>query len=193
MIMGKHIDKLVECRDEGVNTLPVLLGDKRARALAAAALIGQHVSVIALVAARKMPPGALLALAAARHALVAPVLRHREPAQGHAQPTRSRHHEARDRGGHLRAQRQVTPVDLEVIELVDDLLARLAREELGVLDHRRVDFLEAEARSDVAKVAEQPVASALVFGIEVARSARCLQGRLGHASGYHGSPGAAAG
>ena len=65
MIMGKHIDKLVECRDEGVNTLPVLLGDKRSRALAAAALIGQHVSVIALVAARKMPPGALLALAAA--------------------------------------------------------------------------------------------------------------------------------
>ena len=82
MIMGKHIDKLVECRDEGVNTLPVLLGDKRARALAAAALIGQHVSVIALVAARKMPPGALLALAAAPFELrgALDVLRNGRPA-----------------------------------------------------------------------------------------------------------------
>ena len=82
MIMGKHIDKLVECRDEGVNTLPVLLGDKRSRALAAAALIGQHVSVIALVAARKMPPGALLALAAAPFELrgALDVLRNGRPA-----------------------------------------------------------------------------------------------------------------
>lgn len=82
MIMGKHIDKLDECRDEGVNTLPVLLGDKRARALAAAALVGQHVSLIALVAARKMPPGALLALAAAPFELrgALDVLRNGRPA-----------------------------------------------------------------------------------------------------------------
>jgi len=82
MIMGKHIDKLDECRDAGVNTLPVLLGDKRSRVLAAAALVGQHVSLIALVAARKMPLGALLALVAApfelRGALA--VLRNRRPA-----------------------------------------------------------------------------------------------------------------
>jgi len=82
MIMGKHIDKLDECRDEGVNTLPVLLGDKRARALAAAALVGQHVSLIALVAARKLPPGALLALAAAPFELrgALDVLRNGRPA-----------------------------------------------------------------------------------------------------------------
>ena len=82
MIMGKHIDKLDECRDKGVYTLPVLLGDKRARALAAAALVGQHVSLIALVAARKMPPGALLALAAAPFELrgALDVLRNGRPA-----------------------------------------------------------------------------------------------------------------
>ena len=82
MIMGKHIDKLDECRDKGVYTLPVLIGDKRARALAAAALVGQHVSLIALVVARKMPPGALLALAAAPFELrgALDVLRNGRPA-----------------------------------------------------------------------------------------------------------------
>jgi hypothetical protein len=35
-------------------------------------------------------------------------------------------------------------VELEVVELVDDLLARLAGEELRVLDHRRIDLFEPE-------------------------------------------------
>jgi len=66
----------------------------------------------------------------------------------------------------------VVTVDLEVVELLDDLLARLAREELRVLHHRRVDFLEAEAPGHGPEVAEEPVAQAQILGIEVPRPLR---------------------
>ena len=66
-------------------------------------------------------------------------------------------------------------VEHEVVELVDDLLAGLAGEELGVLDDGRVDFLEAEAARDLAEVVEEPVPPAHVLGIEVARAAGGLE------------------
>ena len=66
-------------------------------------------------------------------------------------------------------------MQLEVVELLDDLLAGLAREELGVLDDRRVDLLEAEAARDLAEVREEPAPQAQVLGIEVARAARRLE------------------
>ena len=66
-------------------------------------------------------------------------------------------------------------MQLEVVELVDDLLARLADEELGVLDDRRVDLLVAEAARDLAEVAEEPAPEAQVLGVEVARAARGLE------------------
>ena len=45
-------------------------------------------------------------------------------------------------------------VQFEMVELVDDLLACLASEELGMLDHGRVDFFEAELERDPAKEVE---------------------------------------
>jgi hypothetical protein len=74
----------------------------------------------------------------------------------------------------------VTVVELEVVELVGDLLAGLAREQLGVLEHRRIHLLVAEAARDGAEVAEEPVSPAHVLGIEVARAARRLE-RVRHA------------
>ena len=68
-------------------------------------------------------------------------------------------------------------MQLEVEELAGDLLAGLAREQLLVLEHGRVDALEAERARDRAEVLEQPVAEAQVLGVEVARSARRLEGR----------------
>ena len=79
-------------------------------------------------------------------------------------------------------------MQLEVVELLDDLLARLAREELGVLDDRRVDLLEAEAARDLAEVAEEPRPQAQVLGIEVARAARRLE--VGAGSGASVTTGA---
>ena len=65
-------------------------------------------------------------------------------------------------------------VELKVVELVDDLLAGLAHEELGVLDDRGVHFLEGESLGDFAKVAKEPVPKSLIFGVNVP----CSAGRL---------------
>ncbi len=122
-------------------------------------------------------PLEMLALAAARHALVAPVLGDGEPAQRQAQRAGPRHHHARDRRRHLGAQREVTVVHREVVELLDDLLARLAREQLRVLDDRRIDLLEAHAPRHFPELREEPAALPHLLGIEVARAARRLERR----------------
>ena len=71
-----------------------------------------------------------------------------------------------------------------MIELVHDLLARLANEELGVLEDRGVHLFEGELSGDGAEVAEKPVANAQIFRVEVARPTRRLQ-----LLGAHGSLG----
>ena len=58
---GKHIDKINDRTAHGLGTLPALLGEPAACALAAVALVGQHVATILLVYTRLFPPGALLA------------------------------------------------------------------------------------------------------------------------------------
>ena len=65
----------------------------------------------------------------------------------------------------------------EVVELLDDLFARLAREQLRVLDDRRVDLLEAHAPRHFAEVGEEPAALPHLFRVEVARAARRLECR----------------
>ena len=57
----------------------------------------------------------------------------------------TRDHHARERGRELGSQRQVPFVEVEVIELLDDLLALFALVELGVFDDGRVHFFEGEA------------------------------------------------
>jgi 1,4-dihydroxy-2-naphthoate octaprenyltransferase len=60
VLMGKHIDKIPWDAADGTRTLPVLLGEARARRLTQAMFVGFYASVAALVAARVLPVGALL-------------------------------------------------------------------------------------------------------------------------------------
>jgi 1,4-dihydroxy-2-naphthoate polyprenyltransferase len=69
VLMGKHVDKIPWDAPEGVRTLPVLLGEARARVVTQALMVGFYVAVVALVIADDLPwpalavAGALPALA----------------------------------------------------------------------------------------------------------------------------------
>ena len=62
VLMGKHIDKIPWDAPDGTHTLPVLLGEARARRLTQAMFVGFYASVIALVVARIFPVASLLVL-----------------------------------------------------------------------------------------------------------------------------------
>jgi 1,4-dihydroxy-2-naphthoate octaprenyltransferase len=64
VLMGKHIDKLPWDREEGVRTLPVLLGDATSRRVTGVLMIGFYASVVALVATRTATVWTLAGLAA---------------------------------------------------------------------------------------------------------------------------------
>ncbi len=63
VLMGKHIDKIPWDEPDGTNTLPVILGESRARAVTKGMFVVFYLGVIALVATQVMPVGALLVLA----------------------------------------------------------------------------------------------------------------------------------
>ena len=69
VLMGKHIDKIAWDAPDGTHTLPVLIGEGRARRLTQVMFAGFYVSVIALVIGRALPVASLLVL------LSLPVLR----------------------------------------------------------------------------------------------------------------------
>jgi len=60
VLMGKHIDKLPYDRPTGTNTFPVLVGERAARLVTQAMMIGFYVGVVALVIVRALPWPALL-------------------------------------------------------------------------------------------------------------------------------------
>jgi 1,4-dihydroxy-2-naphthoate octaprenyltransferase len=60
VLMGKHIDKLAWDEPAGTRTLPVVLGESRARAITRGMFVIFYASVVALVAARVLPFGTLL-------------------------------------------------------------------------------------------------------------------------------------
>jgi 1,4-dihydroxy-2-naphthoate octaprenyltransferase len=62
VLMGKHIDKLAWDAPAGTRTLPVMLGEARARTVTKGMFVLFYASVIALVAARVLPFGTLLVL-----------------------------------------------------------------------------------------------------------------------------------
>lgn len=62
VLMGKHIDKIPYDAPLGINTLPVLLGERRARAATLAMLAGFYLLVVLCVAVGALPWPALLAL-----------------------------------------------------------------------------------------------------------------------------------
>jgi len=69
VLMGKHIDKIPYDAPLGTRTLPVLLGERRARALTRGLLAAFYVIVVVDVAVRALPWPALLVVAAARPAI----------------------------------------------------------------------------------------------------------------------------
>jgi 1,4-dihydroxy-2-naphthoate octaprenyltransferase len=62
--MGKHIDKIPWDKKAGVRTLPVILGERRARLLTEALMAAFYVVVVACVAAGALPWPSLAALGA---------------------------------------------------------------------------------------------------------------------------------
>src|ERR1700730_3434194 len=62
VLMGKHIDKLPWDSKLGIGTLPVLMGEGRARAVTRAMMVSFYVLVVILVAIKALPVFALLAL-----------------------------------------------------------------------------------------------------------------------------------
>jgi 1,4-dihydroxy-2-naphthoate octaprenyltransferase len=62
VLMGKHIDKLPWDQKLGIGTLPVLMGEGRARALTRAMMASFYVLLVVLVALKALPVLALLAL-----------------------------------------------------------------------------------------------------------------------------------
>jgi 1,4-dihydroxy-2-naphthoate octaprenyltransferase len=69
ILVGKHIDQREFDRGKHQRTLPVLLGERNARALNRAAVIGMYVVIVAGVLARALTPFALVVLFAAPRAL----------------------------------------------------------------------------------------------------------------------------
>ena len=59
VLMGKHIDKIPWDAADHTNTLPVLLGEQRARRLTQGMFVGFYASVIALVIAQVLPVATL--------------------------------------------------------------------------------------------------------------------------------------
>ncbi len=64
VLMGKHIDKLPWDQAAGVRTLPVMVGERRARVLTEALMIGFYVAVVVCVLAGALPWPALAAAGA---------------------------------------------------------------------------------------------------------------------------------
>jgi 1,4-dihydroxy-2-naphthoate polyprenyltransferase len=60
VLMGKHIDKIPWDAPDGTRTLPVMLGEARARAVTKAMFVGFYASVVALVIAQVLPVASLL-------------------------------------------------------------------------------------------------------------------------------------
>ena len=63
VLMGKHIDKIPYDKPTGTRTVPVLLGEARARTATLALLVGFYLTVVVAVAVQALPWPALLVLA----------------------------------------------------------------------------------------------------------------------------------
>jgi 1,4-dihydroxy-2-naphthoate octaprenyltransferase len=64
VLMGKHIDKIPWDSREGIKTLPVLLGERRARLVTKGLMVGFYVAVGACVIAHALPWPALIVVGA---------------------------------------------------------------------------------------------------------------------------------
>ena len=118
----------------------------------------------------KLAPAALLRL------LVAETLADLEPLERLGEMPLVLGHEARQRGGHLRAQRDVAPaLVLEAEELARELAAGFFQIERGVLENRRLVFDVAAAAGHRAPGLEQIIADRAFTGNEIAESGQRLK------------------
>ncbi len=69
VLMGKHIDKLPYDAPAGTKTFPVLVGERAARLITQAMIVGYYLGVIALVLVRALPWPALLTFLAVPRAV----------------------------------------------------------------------------------------------------------------------------
>jgi 1,4-dihydroxy-2-naphthoate octaprenyltransferase len=83
VLMGKHIDKIPWDAADGTHTLPVIIGEARARRLTQAMFVAFYVSILALVIARVLPVASLLVV------LAFPVLRRTMEAYAKPKPEKS--------------------------------------------------------------------------------------------------------
>jgi 1,4-dihydroxy-2-naphthoate octaprenyltransferase len=83
VLMGKHIDKIPWDAPDGTHTLPVLLGEARARAVTKGMFVGFYALLVALVIARVLPVAALLV------ALSLPVMKRAWEAYSQPKPAES--------------------------------------------------------------------------------------------------------
>lgn len=82
VLMGKHTDKIPFDEPLGIRTLPVIVGEARARALTLAMMVGFYLLVAAAVLAKAMPwPALLVVLALPRLVKVWPYFRRPPPAE----------------------------------------------------------------------------------------------------------------
>jgi 1,4-dihydroxy-2-naphthoate octaprenyltransferase len=81
ILMGKHIDQMAFDREHGHRTLPVVLGERAARAVNQAIVAGMYVSVAALIALGRLAPfTSLVALALPRGGRALSVMARPRPA-----------------------------------------------------------------------------------------------------------------
>jgi 1,4-dihydroxy-2-naphthoate octaprenyltransferase len=83
VLMGKHIDKIPWDAADGTHTLPVILGEARARRITQGMFVCFYLSIVALVIARILPVASLLVL------LSLPMLRQVLEAYGEPKPAES--------------------------------------------------------------------------------------------------------
>ncbi len=83
VLMGKHVDKLAWDERDGTHTLPVILGETRARRLTQGMFVAYYVGVVALVIARVLPVESLLVV------LSLPILRRTWAAFSQPKPAES--------------------------------------------------------------------------------------------------------
>src|SRR6202041_2046521 len=80
VLMGKHIDKIPYDKPLGIHTLPVILGERRARVVTLAMMVGFYLLVAVAVAVGAMPwPALVVVLALSRLAKVWPYFRRPRP------------------------------------------------------------------------------------------------------------------
>jgi len=103
--------------------------------------------------------------------LIAEQLGDREPADGFLERLSPRPHHARERRGHLGAQRDLAPAFvLEGVQLLHDLLAAFVGVQLERLERRAVVLLEAVAPRDAAPHGEDVIAEGQLFRVEIAEA-----------------------